>query len=406
MVDAQLGVFGEEAVEVGEDPAPVAVPEGAAAGEPERLVAGALQLGDGVEPRPVGVGPARARCGRAARARQDLAEELIERVVDERTAIERRQLPHLLGELGDLHPEDVLHQVVERRDGPVLESGGRDDGVGTGGARHRETAQVAVEPGERGAGAGERALETSCQHGIGGTQCRRRDVGTVVPGVFEQGAQAVLLFGGGERHAGHTCRERRDLMEPFGVEVDQVVAVVTGARERLDRVEEEPRRHAVGGAAEVAPWEEEDPCVARRRERGEQTAVVVVDARCAQRQHTVGRAPIGIGEQGVVVHPGGEGALCEPAHEHAVEVEPEPERDVTHEDAVPEVADAAEVGIELELERAAEHVETGSGLDRVEPGETIERRLHFVGGVLLRLGPRRASAIVREKLAQELPRPR
>ena len=59
---------------------------------------------------------------------------------------------------------------------------------------------------------------------------------------------------------------------------------------------------------------------------------------------------------------------------------------------VAEAADAPEVGVELELERAAEHVEAGGGLDRVEPGEAIERRLDLVGRLLLRVGPARRGA--------------
>ncbi len=144
-VGAHLGVFGEEAVEVGEDPAPIAVPERAPAGETERLVPVAADVGDLVEPRPVGVGPGRAGRWSATGATQDLAEELVERLVDERTAIEGRQLPHLFGKLGDLHPEDVVHQIVEGRDRPAFEPRGGHDGIGSGGARHGQAAEVAVE---------------------------------------------------------------------------------------------------------------------------------------------------------------------------------------------------------------------------------------------------------------------
>ena len=75
----------------------------------------------------------------------------------------------------------------------------------------------------------------------------------------------------------------------------------------------------------------------------------------------------------------GNSALGEAAHEHAVEVEPEAERHVAHEHAVAEPADAAEVGVELELERAAEHVHAGRGLDRVEAGEPVQRGFDLVG---------------------------
>ena len=133
--------------------------------------------------------------------------------------------------------------------------------------------------------------------------------------------------------------------------------------------------------------------------------MVVVDARRAQRQHALRGAPVGVGEQRVVADAHGERTLGETAHEHAVEVEPEAERDVAHEDALAEATDPPEVGVELELERAAEHVEAGGGLDRIEPGEAIERRFDLVGGLLLRLRPCATAGIVGEELAQQPPRP-
>src|SRR4029078_11912630 len=82
---AQLGVLDNEAVEVGEDPAPVAVPEGATAGQTEGLVADAVLLGDCVEPAAVGDGPGGTWRRRAAGAREDLTEELVEGGVHERS---------------------------------------------------------------------------------------------------------------------------------------------------------------------------------------------------------------------------------------------------------------------------------------------------------------------------------
>ena len=97
----------------------------------------------------------------------------------------------------------------------------------------------------------------------------------------------------------------------------------------------------------------------------------------------------------------GKSALGEPADEDAVEVEAEPERDVTHEQAVAESPDAAEVGVELELERAAEHVEPGRGLDGVEPGEPGERGLDLVGRPVLDLGPLAPPVLGRQVVAHE-----
>ena len=115
--------------------------------------------------------------------------------------------------------------------------------------------------------------------------------------------------------------------------------------------------------------------------------MVGVDARRSERQHAVGDAPVGVGEQRVVADACGERALGHAAQEHAVEVEAEAECDVTHEDAVAQSTDAAEVVVELEGEGAAEHVEPGWALDRVEAGEPFERRIDLVGGLLLRFGP-------------------
>ncbi len=129
--------------------------------------------------------------------------------------------------------------------------------------------------------------------------------------------------------------------------------------------------------------------------------MVVVDARGAERERTVGGAAVGVGEQRVVAHPGGEEPLGEPADEHAVEVETEPQRDVAHEDAVAEPADAPEVGAELELERAAEHRHAGRRLDRVEAGESGERGLDLLRRLALDLRPVDPPRLGREVVAHE-----
>ena len=57
------------------------------------------------------------------------------------------------------------------------------------------------------------------------------------------------------------------------------------------------------------------------------------------------------------MHAGGEEPLGQAAHEHPVEFEPDAERDVAHQQAVAEAAHPTQVGVELELERAPEHVD-------------------------------------------------
>ena len=124
-----------------------------------------------------------------------------------------------------------------------------------------------------------------------------------------------------------------------------------------DALGQEPRRHPLGGAAQVAARKEQHALVGGARERREQPAVVVVDPGRPQGEGAVSGAAVGVGEQRVVVHAGGEESLRQPADEHPIEVEPEAQRHVTHEQPVAEATDPAEVGVELQLERAPEHVD-------------------------------------------------
>jgi hypothetical protein len=142
--------------------------------------------------------------------------------------------------------------------------------------------------------------------------------------------------------------------------------------------------------------------VPRGGERRQEPPVVVVDARGAQGQGTVDDAAVGVGEQGVFADPRGEGALGETAHVDTVELEPEAERDVTHQHAVAEAAHPAEVGVELEFQRAPEDVDGRFGLDRVEPGEALQRGLDLLGGAHLLLGPGGARGLGAEEFADEV----
>ena len=132
--------------------------------------------------------------------------------------------------------------------------------------------------------------------------------------------------------------------------------------------------------------------VARGRERGEQAPVVVVDTArraAATRLRLPRRSASGSSESSRTR--AGNVPSARPHTNTRSRSSPRPSDDVAHQHAVAEAADAPEVGAELELERAAEHVEAGRGLDGVEPGEPIERRLHLVGGPLLGLGPARGA---------------
>ena len=164
--------------------------------------------------------------------------------------------------------------------------------------------------------------------------------------------------------------------------------------QRLDGVEDETRRHALGGATEVAPRQEQD-ALGRGGECGEERTVIDVDPLGTQAQRAAGGAAVVVGEQRVVPDPRGEGALDQPADEDAVEIEAQPEGDRADQDAVAEATDPAEVGVELERERAPEHVEPGRGLDRVEAGEPFEGGLHLLRRLALVLGPARRAAGLR-----------
>ena len=143
----------------------------------------------------------------------------------------------------------------------------------------------------------------------------------------------------------------------------------------------------------------------RGSECGEESAVVVVHAGRPQGERAVRGPTVGVGEQRVVAHAPGEGALDQAAHDDDVEVEAEPARHGTDAHAVAEAADAPEVGVELERERPAEHVDARRGLDRVEPGQPFERGLDLVGSRPLGLRPRLPTALRSQVAVDEALRP-
>ena len=83
----------------------------------------------------------------------------------------------------------------------------------------------------------------------------------------------------------------------------------------------------------------------------------------------------------------GERALGQAEHDHDVEVLAEGQPDRADEHAVAEAADPAEVGVELQLQRAAEPLHRGDGVDAVEPAEAVEGGDDLVVGHAFGLGP-------------------
>ena len=204
-------------------PSPVAVPEQPPAGAPLRLVD---RRSGPRRSRAGGRGRRRSTAARA-RARRRAAraprQERVERLVHEAAAVERRHLVALLGELGDVDPQHVLEEVVERVGRVGLQPGGRHDDVAVGHAAGVEAGEVAVEAGEVAAA----RARPRCRRRVA-TRRRRRGARASVdraagPGVVEQRAEPVLLLGGRELDAGEPGRERRHRRVPVGMELGEVV---------------------------------------------------------------------------------------------------------------------------------------------------------------------------------------
>ena len=83
----------------------------------------------------------------------------------------------------------------------------------------------------------------------------------------------------------------------------------------------------------------------------------------------------------------GKRPLGQAEDDHEVEVEADAHGHRADEHAVAEPADPTEVALQLELQRAGEHVQADRALDGVEGAEPIERPLHPLGGLALDVGP-------------------
>ena len=238
-----------------------------------------------------------------------------------------------------------------------------------------------------------------------------RDVGgqwTVV----EQRLQAVLLSGGRERRAGDAGTERRDVLDPRRLELEHVVRPDALVAAGADDVEQPARRQVLGGPAQVAARPAQHHLVLGSGEDGAQLVVLPGLRVGGQRQHAAGAHPLPVGQEHVVRRAGGEGALGHPQHDHDVEVLAQREAHGAHEHAVAQATDPPEVGVELQLQRAAEALHGRLGIDGVEAAHPVERTEHLVGRRPLRLRPRRPGAVAAEEAVDEFvpergePRPR
>ena len=123
---------------------------------PDRRVADGAGLGRSVGclvEGPMGACPmlgrprllARPRAGPQAEHRR---EEIVERLVDERTAIERGDDQFVNARLLGVDPQEMAHEVALWATRPALDTGWGDGGGGSERRRHRHARQVAVESGE------------------------------------------------------------------------------------------------------------------------------------------------------------------------------------------------------------------------------------------------------------------
>ncbi len=121
----------------------------------------------------------------------------------------------------------------------------------------------------------------------------------------------------------------------------------------------------------------------RARQGGEELVVLALHPIGPQGELAAGAGPLVVGQEGVVADDRGERALGESEDHHEIEVEADPHLDRADEHTIPEATNAAEVLLELELERAVEHLEGDGVLHRVESTEPVQRLVDALGRSVL-----------------------
>ena len=163
--------------------------------------------------------------------------------------------------------------------------------------------------------------------------------------------------------------------------------------------------HALHAAAQVAPGDAQQLAVGAGQS-GEELVVLALDAFGPQGQLAAGAGALVVGEERVVAHGGRERALGEAEDHDEVEVEPDAHLHRADEHTVAEPAHPAEVLLELELERAVEHLEADGVLHRIEGTEAVQCVVDPLRGLALgRVVPPLPAAGAAEEAAQPALRP-
>ena len=138
--------------------------------------------------------------------------------------------------------------------------------------------------------------------------------------------------------------------------------------------------------AQVAAWDAEQ-VPPRSGQRGEQLVVLTLGLLRPQAQFAPGGLALLVGEQRVIVHRCRKGPFDQSQQHHEVEVQADPHAHRSCQDAVADAPDPSKVGLELELQRPGEHVESHRPLHALEAGEAVERTFHLLGCLHLDEGP-------------------
>ena len=267
-----------------------------------------------------------------------------------------------------------------------LEAGGREGRCVD--RRGDAAADPAVEAGEPVELAGPPDLETGPEH--------RLELGQVVTsdpisGVAPGQELTKVSVGYGHRLAVGPDRrgERRDdLVALEGCQLIHITAeqATMAALQDSQRIEQPACRTLLSAPALVASGIGQD-LDGSGGERGQVVASIVVGTAPSQRDIRSRRAPLGIGEQGVVVDPGGERTIDHAQNEDGVEVESGEQPDGPDEDPVP-TRGLGRQRLELHLDGLAEGGAVGLRAQAVQHGQTIRGGANSGECFLFFRGPR------------------